>query len=227
MSRARLNARSGLVLAAVVAAIAATGCWHRIPDIPSYADPLNVAFTTPAPAKFLAVFETTKGRVEIEVTRDWAPLGADRFYQLVRSGFFDGQRLFRIRPKYIAQWGLHSDPAVIAAWKEAFIKDDPVKTPNTKGTIAFAFKDKNARSTQVYINLVDNLQQDAQGFAVFGRVVRGMDVVESWYGEYGENSGGGIRNGKQGPIEKEGAAWFDKNYPKLDRILRARVERVK
>lgn len=209
--------------AAVVAIFAATSCTPRIPIVPQYADPLDATFSVAAPAKFLAVVETTKGRVEIDVTRDWAPIGADRFYHLVRSGFFDGQRLFRIRPKYIAQWGLHSDPGVIAAWKEAFIKDDPVKTPNTKGTIAFAFKDKDARSTQVYINLVDNLQQDAQGFAVFGRVTGGMDVVESWYGEYGETAGGGIRGGKQGPIERDGAAWLDKHYPRLDRIIRARV----
>ena len=215
------------MLATVAVMLSATGCAHRgVWRVERFADPLDDAFRQPAPAKFLAVFETTKGRVDIEVTREWAPIGADRFYHLVESGFFDGQRLFRIRPNYIAQWGLHSDPGVIAAWKESFIMDDPVKTPNTKGTIAFAFKDKDARSTQVYINLVDNLQQDAQGFATFGRVVRGMDVVEKWYGAYGEDAGGGIRGGKQGPIEREGAVWLDRNYPKLDRIIRAHVKRL-
>lgn len=176
-----------------------------------------------APDQFRAVFETTKGEVVIEVTRAWAPNGADRFYNLVRSGFYDGQRISRVRPGFIAQWGLHSDPGVIATWKNAFIPDDPKREKNLRGTIAFAYKEPNGRSTQVYVNLADNPQLDAEAFAIFGRVVAGMDVVDAWYGGYGENAGGGIRGGQQGPIEREGAVWLDRNFPQLDRIIRARI----
>ena len=179
----------------------------------------------PSPATWTAVLETTKGIVAIEVHRDWAPRGADRFYALVSSGFYDHQRLSRVVPGFIAQWGLHPDPSVIAAWKEAYIPDDLRKESNVKGTVAFAFKAPNTRSTQVFINLVDNVRLDAENFAPFGKVVRGMQVVESWYGEYGEKSGGGIRAGTQAPIERDGAKWLDANYPKLDRIVRAWVER--
>lgn len=176
-----------------------------------------------APARFDAVFETTKGEVVIEVIRDWAPIGADRFYNLVRSGYYDGQRISRVRPGFIAQWGLHHDPAVIAAWRDAFIPDDPKRERNVRGTIAFAYKDLNGRSTQVYINLADNHQLDAEAFAIFGRVVTGMDVVDRWYGGYGERAGGGIRGGQQGPIEREGAVWLDRNFPLLDRVITARI----
>ena len=176
-----------------------------------------------APDSFRALFETSKGDVLIEVTRAWAPIGADRFYNLVRSGFYDGQRISRVRPGFIAQWGLHVDAPTIMAWKEAYIPDDPPRETNAKGTVAFAFKDPNTRATQVFISLVDNSQLDAQGFSPFGRVVSGMDVVELWYGGYGEDAGGGLRGGLQGPIEREGAAWLDASFPLLDRIVRARV----
>ena len=180
-----------------------------------------------APATYKVKFDTSVGVFVLQVNRDWAPLGADRFYNLVRSRFFDGQRISRIRPKFIAQWGLHWDAGVIAAWKQAYIRDDPPRTGNTKGTVAFAFKDPHTRATQVYVNLVDNAQLDAQGFAPFGRVTAGMDAVEKWYGEYGENAGGGLRAGTQGPIEREGAAWLDKNFPLLDRIISARIAPIR
>lgn len=166
------------VLALAVATIVAAGCGGRLSSIPPYADPLDESMSTRAPDRFFALFETTKGRVDIEVIREWAPLGADRFYSLVHSGFYDGQRIARIRPKTFAQWGLHWDTGVIAAWKNSYIRDDPPRVKNTRGTIAFAFKDPNTRSTQVYINLVDNALQDTQGFAPFGRVTSGMDVVQ-------------------------------------------------
>ena len=215
------------MLALAATTIAAAGCRGRLASVPPYADPLAESVRVRAPEHFLAVFETTKGRVDVAVTREWAPLGADRFYNLVRSRFFDGQRISRVRPKFIAQWGLHWDAGVIAAWKQSYIRDDPPRTSNMKGTVAFAFKDPHTRATQVYVNLVDNAQLDAQGFAPFGRVTAGMDVVESWYGEYGENAGGGLRAGTQGPIEREGAAWLDKNFPLLDRIISARIEPIR
>jgi homoserine O-acetyltransferase len=203
----------------------AAACVRAVPSLPDFHDPLQLHLAaTQAPAKFLAVLETTKGDVTIEVTRVSAPLGADRFYELARSGFFDGQRISRVVPGFIAQWGLHPDAGVIAAWKNATIPDDPPRVSNTKGTVAFAFGTPNGRATQVFVNLVDNTRLDAQGFAPFGRVIAGMDVVERWYGDYGEKSGGGIRAGLQGPIEREGAAWLDRHYPKLDRILRVRIE---
>lgn len=192
---------------------------------PAFSTPRAAAVNRPAPETYSVQLETTQGRVVIDVTRAWAPIGADRFYHLVRSGFYDGQRISRVRPGFIAQWGLHSDPAVIAEWKAAFIPDDPKREKNLKGTIAFAYKDPNGRSTQVYVNLVDNPQLDAEAFAIFGRVTSGMDVVERWFGGYGEAAGGGIRGGQQGPIEKEGAVWLDRNFPRLDRILTARLTR--
>jgi homoserine O-acetyltransferase len=203
-----------------LALIALSGC--ATGGARTYADPRSPSVNAKAPEQSSVLIATTKGDVTIDVTRSWAPFGADRFYNLVRSGFYDGQRISRVRPGFIAQWGLHTDPAIIAAWKNAFIPDDPPKEPNVQGTIAFAFKDPNSRATQVYINLVDNRQLDT-AFAVFGKVVSGMDVVEKWYGGYGESAGGGLRGGQQGPIEQEGAAWLDRNYPLLDRILRARI----
>jgi homoserine O-acetyltransferase len=212
---AALVAGAGMLLA---------GCGRRGVS-PILLNPQSSTFNQRAPDQYSVELTTTKGRVTIDVNRDWAPIGADRFYNLVNSGFYDGQRISRVRPGFIAQWGLHTDPAVIAAWKNAFIPDDPKRESNRKGTIAFAYRDLNGRSTQVYINLVDNLQLDAEAFAIFGRVSSGMDIVESWYGGYGETAGGGIRGGQQGPIEREGAAWLDRNFPLLDRILTARVTR--
>jgi homoserine O-acetyltransferase len=206
--------------------LVAAGCVRAVPSVPDFHDPLQLHLTAArAPEKFLAVMETTQGDVTIEVTRESAPRGADRFFELASSGFFDGQRISRVVPGFIAQWGLHPDASVIAAWKDAFIPDDPPRVSNTRGTVAFAFAQPNGRTTQVFVNLVDNTRLDAQGFAPFGRVIAGMDVVERWYGAYGEKSGGGIRAGTQGPIEREGAAWLDRNYPKLDRIIRVRIER--
>ncbi|MBM4195174.1 MAG: peptidylprolyl isomerase [Gemmatimonadetes bacterium] len=207
----------------------ATGCgrraFARAPDATTgaFADPRDPEVNRRAPERFGVRLETSTGTVLIAVVRAWAPIGADRFFNLVQSGFYDGQRISRVRPGFIAQWGLHMQPAVIAAWKNAFIADDPNRQTNAKGTIAFAFKDPNTRATQVYINLADNTQLDAQGFAPFGRVTAGMDAVERWYGGYGETAGGGLRAGTQGPIEAEGAAWLDRNYPRLDRIITARI----
>lgn len=204
-------------LQTAVAVLLAIGCTHP-PLEPS-------ALTARAPALFRARFETTKGAFVVEVHRDWAPIGADRFYNLVASGFFDDQRLFRIRKNFIAQWGLHRDPTVIAKWKNANIPDDPPKQGNVRGTIAFAFVTPGTRTTQVYVNLVDNAQLDAQGFAPFGRIVDGMGVVDAFYSEYDERSGGGVRAGRQGAAEAEGNAWFDREWPKLDRLITARIVR--
>ena len=180
-----------------------------------------------APATFRARFETSQGPFTVEVTRAWAPIGADRFYNLVRVRFFDRQKFFRVRARFIAQFGLHPEPSVIMAWKGRTMPDDSARTSNTRGTLAYAMlTTPNTRTTQIYINLADNSAQlDPQGFAPFGRIVEGIEVIDKLYAEYDERAGGGMRAGNQGPIEREGNAWFERNFPKLDYIVTARLVR--
>ncbi len=195
------------------------------------AEPLNPlllkpgapAWTEAAPEVFRARFRTTEGAFEVTAHRSWAPLGADRFYNLVRHGFYDGVTINRVVEGYIAQFGLSPDPQVTAAWKDAAIRDDPVEASNTRGRIAFATTGPDTRNTQVYINLVDNTRLDAGGFAPFGEISAGMDVVERLYSLHGENAGGGMRAGRQGPIEEGGRAYLEVTYPLLDVILEARI----
>lgn len=170
-------------------------------------------------------FETSKGTFVVEVHRDWAPIGAARFESLVKQHFFDHQKFFRVRAGFIAQFGLHPDPQVIARWKHKTIADDPVRQTNARGTLAYAMTGPDTRSTQIYINLKDNPQLDEQGFAAFGRVVEGMDVVDQLYSGYGESAGGGMRGGKQGPIEHGGNAYLEREFPRLDFIKRAFIIR--
>jgi homoserine O-acetyltransferase len=172
-------------------------------------------------ATYRVQIDTTQGSFVVEVHRAWAPQGAERFHELVRAGFFDDSRVFRVRRGFIAQFGIAGDPALNARWKP--IPDDPAKQSNVRGTIAFAMTGPNTRLTQVYINLADNGRLDADGFAPFGRVVSGMDVVERLYSGYGEESGGGMRGGKQEPLLRGGNAYLDAHYPKLDRIIRATI----
>ncbi|HSP33696.1 MAG TPA: peptidylprolyl isomerase, partial [Thermoanaerobaculia bacterium] len=146
----------------------------------------------------LVQFQTSKGNFTVAVHPEWAPIGAARFDELVKQHFFDQQKFFRVRAGYIAQFGLHPDPKVIAGWKQKTIADDPVKHTNSRGTLAFAMTGPNTRATQIYINLKGNPQLDEQGFAPFGEVVDGMDVVDRFYSGYGESAGGGMRGGKQG-----------------------------
>jgi homoserine O-acetyltransferase len=167
--------------------------------------------------------ETSKGAFVLEVNRAWAPRGADRFLELVRARFFDDSRFFRVREKNIAQFGIAGDPAVTRAWKDRYFPDDSVRTSNLRGTFAFAMTGPNLRNTQVYINLVDNRQLDAQGFSPVGRVVEGMDVVDRIYSGYGEAAGGGLRLGKQDRMLNEGNRHLDADFPRLDRLIRATV----
>ena len=180
-----------------------------------------------APASFRVRFETSQGPFTVEVTRAWAPIGADRFYNLVRARFFDRQKFFRVRARFIAQFGLHPEPSVIMAWKGRTMPDDSARTSNTRGTLAYAMlTTPNTRSTQIYINLADNSAQlDPQRFAPFGRIVDGIEVIDKLYAEYDERAGGGMRAGNQGPIEREGNAWFERNFPKLDYIVTVRLVR--
>jgi cyclophilin family peptidyl-prolyl cis-trans isomerase len=186
---------------------------------------LSVSTARPSPAVYRVRVDTTKGPFVIEVHRTWAPHGADRFYELVESGFYDDSRVFRVREKFIAQFGIAGNPRVTKRWEGRTIADDPVRESNVRGTIAFAMTGPHTRLTQVYINLADNWRLDNDGFAVFGRVVSGMRVVDRLYAGYGETAGGGMRGGKQAPLLEEGNAYLDREYPKLDRIVRASVLR--
>lgn len=182
---------------------------------PAYADPSKLTAT--APDSFKAVFNTTKGKFTIEVTRSLAPNGADRFYNLAKSGFFNDIAFFRVIPGFMCQFGIHGDPAISAKWRDANIPDDPVKGSNTRGAITFATAGPNTRTTQLFINFADNTGLDGQGFAPFGKVTDGMDVVDKINGEYGEGAPSG--NGPdQGRIQMEGNAYLKKDFPKLDYI---------
>lgn len=186
-----------------------------------------------APDVYYVEVETSKGRMVMEVRRSWAPRGADRFYELVRTGYYDGSRFFRIRAGHWVQFGIAGDPAVARAWRHRPIVDDPVASPqvsNVRGTVAFAFAEKDGRTTQVFINLRDNrathdAPADGMAFVPFGRVVEGMDVADALTSEYGETAGGGIRGGRQEPLFEGGNAYLDREFPRLDRLERARILR--
>jgi homoserine O-acetyltransferase len=187
-------------------------------------DPTDPRWAVQAPDTYRARFETNEGVFIVEVERALAPLGADRFYNLVRHGYYDDARFTRVLEGYIAQWGLHADPPVTAAWKDVTIPDDPVVRGNTRGTLGFAMRRPDDRQTQVYINLADNSRNDAEGFATFGLVVEGMEVVDSLYADYANDAGGGMRAGLQGPVEQGGNEYLAENYPLLDWIITARIE---
>jgi len=179
-----------------------------------------------APAAFRVRLDTTKGPIVIEVHRDWAPRGADRFHDLVTAGYFDDNRFFRVVKGQWAQFGINGDPVVSKRWRTRTIPDDPRKQSNVRGMVTFAFAEPNARTTQVYIALKDlSDPQDAQGFAPFGRVIEGMDVADALNSEYGESSGSGIRAGKQQPLFDGGNTYLDREFPRLDRLLHAVVMR--
>ncbi|MFV1988752.1 MAG: peptidylprolyl isomerase [Gemmatimonadota bacterium] len=173
---------------------------------------------------FRVALETSAGRFVIEVHRDWAPIGADRFRRLVEVGYYDDARFHRVVPDFIVQWGLAGDPAMTARWTNEYIADDPVVASNTRGRVAFAFTDPGTRSTQVFISMTDNSRLDDGGFAPFGEVVEGMEVVARIYSGYGEDSGGGVRRGDQSRIVAEGNAYLDTAFPLLDRLVSATIQ---
>jgi homoserine O-acetyltransferase len=188
-------------------------------------DPDSPEMNERAPDSFRVRLETTKGVATIEVVRAWAPIGADRFYNLVRHGYYDGVRFHRVIEGRFAQFGIQGDPRLSKLWRNRTLEDDPRKESNRRGTIAYAFAVPNGRATQVFINLRDNSEtHDREGFAPFGRVIEGMDVIDSLYAGYGETSGGGIRAGKQDPLFDFGNAYLDASYPRLDSIVRAAIE---
>jgi cyclophilin family peptidyl-prolyl cis-trans isomerase len=176
-----------------------------------------------SPAQYRVRVETSRGAFVLEVHRDWAPIGADRFYNLVRAGFYDDSRFYRVTARF-AQFGIPGNPAVAAVWRTPVLPDDPVRESNTRGRFAFAMTGPYARITQIYICKTDMSSQDKDGFAPLGTVVEGMDVVDQLYAGYGENAGGGMRGGKQDRIFAEGNRHLDGDFPKLDRLIRARVK---
>jgi peptidyl-prolyl cis-trans isomerase A (cyclophilin A) len=169
------------------------------------------------PDEYKVVLRTTKGDVMILVHRDWSPLGADHFYQLLNVGFYNGDRFFRIVPDFVVQFGMNGDPTINRQWSDANIPDDPVKVSNKQGTVVFAkTSEPNSRSTQIFINLGDNSRLDAQGFSPFGEVIQGMENVEEFYKGYGESP-------DQGQISAQGNAYLEQNFPKLDYIKNAYI----
>lgn len=187
--------------------------------------PESSAFTAPAPDQCVVRLETNTGNVDIEVTRAWAPIGADRFVNLVRHGYYNDNRFFRVAPGRWVQFGINGDPAVARAWRPMTLKDDPFKTSNTRGTVAFAFAVPNGRTTQIFFNLRDNSEtHDKEPFTPFGRVIAGLELIDKVNAEYGEGPGG-IRAGKQDPYFDGGNAWLLKEFPKLDYIASAHVLR--
>ena len=186
-------------------------------------DPKHQVWSERAPGVFKVRFETTRGPFIIQVHRDWAPRGVDRFYNLVRKGFFDDSRFFRVRPGFIAQFGIPGDPKIASVWRKQTLPDDPVRRSNNRGTIAYAMTGPNTRTTQLYINISENTRLDADGFSPIGRVVEGMEIVDQLYSGYGEDAGGGMRGGKQGKIFEGGNTHLDREFPKLDKLVRASV----
>jgi peptidyl-prolyl cis-trans isomerase A (cyclophilin A) len=180
------------------------------------------ALNAQAPAIYKVKFDTSKGTFVVEVHRDWAPNGADRFYNLVRNGFYDNDRFFRVISGFMVQFGINGDPKISAVWEDANIPDDPVKQSNQVGFITFATRGPNTRTTQVFINYADNRALDRQGFSPFGRVVSGMDVVSALYSDYGEGAPRGAGPDQQ-RIQKEGNTYLMRSFPKLDYIKKAAI----
>jgi peptidyl-prolyl cis-trans isomerase A (cyclophilin A) len=181
------------------------------------------ALTEKAPAAYKVKFDTSKGVFVIQVNRDWAPNGADRFYNLVKNGYYDNTRFFRVVPNFMVQFGINGDPKVNTVWRPARIADDRVTQSNKRGYITFATSGPNSRTTQVFINFKDNTFLDPQGFAPFGQVVSGMNVVDQLYNGYGEGAPSG-RGPDQGRIQMEGNSYLEKSFPQLDYIKKATIE---
>lgn len=219
----------GAIAAAAVFATACLGT-RQAPSSVSATDrralllnPEHEYWRQPAPATFTVTLETTQGTFDVAIERALSPKGVDRFYRLVQAGYFDDSRFFRVVPGFIAQFGIPGDPAISRVWKDRSIEDDSVRASNVRGAITYAMTGPNTRTTQLFISLVDNTRLDTTGFSPLGKVVSGMDVVDRLYGGYGEGAGGGMRAGNQGRMMNEGNAHLDRDFPKLDRLIRAAV----
>lgn len=210
--RSILKLAPALVVAAIAAPVFA--------QAPGLSNP--AALTEQAPATYKVRFETSKGPFVIQVHRSWAPHGADRFYNLVKHGFFDNDRFFRVISGFMVQFGINGDPRVSAHWRDANIPDDAVRMSNKRGTVTFATAGPNTRTTQVFINFADNTGLDGQGFAPFGQVVSGMNVIDRLNAEYGEGAPRG-HGPSQGRIQSEGNAYLMKGFPRMDYVKKATI----
>jgi peptidyl-prolyl cis-trans isomerase A (cyclophilin A) len=182
------------------------------------------ALNEQAPAAYKVKFDTSKGAFVVEVTRAWAPKGADRFYNLVKNGFYDNVRFFRVISGFMVQFGINGDPGVMGRWRTAQIGDDPVTQSNKRGTITFAMAGPNTRTSQVFINFADNANLDGMGFSPFGRIVSGMNVVDALNAEYGEGAPRG-RGPDQSRLQSEGNTYLMKDFPRMDYVKKATIER--
>lgn len=194
------------------------GCAASSPLLEPKTDELNVA----APEKFNVEFTTTQGNFTVEVIRDYSPLAVDRFYYLVKNNYYSYNRFFRVLPNFVVQWGMRGVPQIDKVWSDLGVNDEPVKMSNVKGAISFARGGPNSRSNQLFINLVDNLRLDksdfngVKGFPAFGKVIDGMEVVESINSEY-------LQEPNQDSIMSKGNVYLNKNFPNLDYIISAKV----
>ena len=177
-----------------------------------------------APDVYKVKFETSQGTFEIEVHRDWAPNGADRFYNLVKNGFYNDTRFFRVIKGFMVQFGISGNPKISQVWRNANIPDDPVEESNLRGFVTFATAGPNTRTSQVFINYGDNPSLDGQGFVPFGKVISGLDVVQHLYSNYGEGAPRG-EGPDQSRVQTEGNAYLQKNFPQLDYIKKATIEK--
>ena len=211
--------RNGLLAFAAAAAAGLSAGGGRAASLAdsSRADP-------PAPPIFRVRFETTRGTFDVEAIRAWAPRGTDRFARLVRGGYYDDSKIFRVIPEYIVQFGIAGSPALAKAWRFAYIPDDPSRQKCARGMVAFADQAPNTRATQIFINLADNPTLDTGEFAPFGRVVAGMDVVDRLRG-YGREGPQGERT-DQTAIFDGGNRYLEEHFPRLDSIRRARIVRA-
>ena len=176
-----------------------------------------------APAEFRVRFETSKGDIELEIHREWAPRGADRLYNLVRIGYFQDIAFFRVIDGFMVQFGIHGDPSVNSSWRSAHIPDDPARRSNKRGTVTFATSGPNSRTVQMFINYADrNSFLDSQGFSPIGEVASGMEVVDSLYNGYGEGAPQG-KGPDQGRIQSQGNRYLKSSFPNLDYILSAKI----
>jgi cyclophilin family peptidyl-prolyl cis-trans isomerase len=205
-----LTGRHWIVAATLVAAATVAAGQAKLMD-PS-------ALAETAADVYRARFETTKGTFVVEVHRDWAPLGADRFFNLVKNGFYDGTRFFRVRPGFMAQFGLHGNPDIQSAWQRAFLRDDPVRQKNLRGFVSFTTEGRpQSRFTQIFINYGDNSRLDLDGFAPFGQVVSGMDVVDKLFAPPDQ------QQPDQRRILREGNEYLQKEFPQLDFVKKASI----
>lgn len=186
-------------------------------------DPEDQAWQEKAPKEFKVRISSTKGNFVVKITTAWAPTGATRFYHLVKNDFFDDSRFFRVKEEFIAQFGIPGNPQITEKWVDRELKDDPVKQSNLRGFLAYAMTGPDTRTTQIYINLKDNSRLDAGGFAPFGEVIEGMEIVDALYSEYDESAGGGMRLGKQQKMLTLGNTHLDANFPKLDKLIKAEI----